>query len=109
VRTTHEAVVGTVEVWHAEDGWGVLRTPDGVSVWCHFSHVVADGHRELPAGDRMRFDHETPGQDGCDGRVLTAAQPVADDGSVTPMTGMQPAHDMSGAYASELTIVFDEG
>ena len=108
MRATHEAVVGTVEVWHAEDGWGVLRTPAGLSVWCHFSHVVADGYRELLAGDRVRFDYETPGQDGCDGRVLTTAEPVADDGSVASASGVPQPQDMSGAYATELTIIFDD-
>jgi cold shock CspA family protein len=85
MRTPHEAVVGTVEVWHAEDGWGVLRTVHGLSVWCHFSQVVADRYRELSAGDRVRFDYETPGQDGRDGRVATAVQPVANDGSVSSL------------------------
>ena len=108
MSSTHDAVIGTVEVWHAEDGWGVLRTPDGVSVWCHFSHIVADGYHEVSAGDRVRFDYETPGQDGCEGRVLTAAHPVADDDSVSPRDAAPTPPDMSGAYRSELRIVFED-
>jgi CspA family cold shock protein len=100
MREVHAAVVGTVEVWHAEDGWGVLRTPGGLSVWCHFSHVIAEGYRELSAGDRVSFDYETPGQDGCEGRVLTAAAPVADDGSVAAAAGT--SQDMSGAHTNVL-------
>ncbi|MCA1713286.1 MAG: cold shock domain-containing protein, partial [Actinobacteria bacterium] len=84
------------------------RTPDGASVWCHFSHVVADGYRQLSVGDRVRFDYETPGQDGCDGRVLTAAQLLDDDGSVPSASELPAAQDMTGAYASKLTIVFDD-
>ncbi len=104
--TTHDAVVGIVEVWHTEEGWGVLRTPDGLSVWCHFSQVLCDGYRQLSAGERIRFDYETPGQDGCAGRVLTTALPGDADGSF-PTTSAPPPPDISGAYASKLTIEFD--
>ena len=42
-----EAVVGTVESWSDEDGWGVLRTPAGLRVFCHFSHIAMPGYRSL--------------------------------------------------------------
>lgn len=107
VRTPHDPVVGSVDVWHPEEGWGVLRTPDGLSVWCHFSQVVLDGYRELLPEERVRFDYETPGQDGCDGRVLTAAQPAGADGPVPP-TPSPPPQGTSSAYRSSLTITFDD-
>jgi cold shock CspA family protein len=37
VMRHHAFVVGTVQEWYGEEGWGVLRTPDGLSVFCHFS------------------------------------------------------------------------
>jgi CspA family cold shock protein len=58
------AVVGTVEAWHDEQGWGVLRTPDGLSVFCHFSHIEMDGYAALTAGASVWFDYAIPGQDG---------------------------------------------
>ena len=74
--TPHAPVTGTVEVWHAEHGWGVLRTPDDVAVWCHFSQVEMEGYRSLEPGQRVSFDYETPGQDGYAARVLTSVKPA---------------------------------
>lgn len=52
----------------------MLLTPDGPTVFCHCSDV--DRYKTLTPGSRVSFDYETPGQDGCDARVLTAARPV---------------------------------
>jgi CspA family cold shock protein len=76
VRTPYPPVTGTVRDWSDEEGWGVLLTPDGLTVFCHFSHVTGAGYRTLTPGSRVFFDYETPGQDGCDARVLTSARPV---------------------------------
>lgn len=76
MRTPHPPVVGTVEAWHGENGWGVLRTPDGMAVWCHFSQVEMDGYRSLEPGQRVFFDYEVPGQDGYEARVLTSVKPA---------------------------------
>lgn len=76
VRTPHGPVTGTVVEWHATDGWGVVRTPDGLRAWCHFSHVQVPGYRELIPGSRVVFDYETPGQDGYPARVLSMVRPV---------------------------------
>jgi CspA family cold shock protein len=72
---SHEPVLGTVREWSNEDGWGVLLTSDGLTVFCHYSQLEMDGYRTLAPGSRVEFDYETPGQDGCDARVLTAARP----------------------------------
>ena len=74
--TTHERVTGTVQEWHNDEGWGVLLTPDGLTVWCHYSDLVMDGYRTLAPGSSVTFDYETPGQDGYDGRVFTAVHPA---------------------------------
>ncbi|RPA59555.1 cold shock domain-containing protein [Gordonia oryzae] len=57
--------MGTVRVWHSEDGWGVLdsvTTPGGA--WAHFSEVVGDGFRSLSPGQEVEFEYENKGQDG---------------------------------------------
>jgi cold shock protein len=76
MRAPHERVSGTVRDWYGEEGWGVVLTPDGLTTFCHFSDVEMDGYRTLSPGDRVEFDYETPGQDGCDARVRTSARPI---------------------------------
>lgn len=105
MSTPHPPVEGTVFAWHDEDGWGVLRTPDGLDVWCHYSQVLVAGYRSLRPGDRVTFDYETPGQDGYPARVPTSAVPIgrlrqSDDGSA--------AVTAEGAYGSELHITWDD-
>ena len=104
------AVVGTVEVWHAGDGWGVLRAPDGLSVFCHFSHVDAPGYRELHPGEPVVFDYSTPGQDGCDATVLPAARVALASGENPPLRrpSAEEIDDSTAAYRSGLTISWDD-
>lgn len=109
MRTPHEAVVGHVESWSDEDGWGVLRAPDGRSIFCHYSHVDLAGHRTLTPGSAVYFDYEEPGQDGCDARVLTAALPAVTSGVNLPLTRPPGyAAEESTAYDSGLAIVWDD-
>lgn len=98
------AVLGTVAVWNDEEGWGVLRTPDGLTVFCHCSHVAMDGFRTLEPGQRIFFDYEVPGQDGCDARVLTAARPGS---NTAPLTLNRKSAGPGGGYISNLMITFD--
>jgi cold shock CspA family protein len=110
MRTSFPPVVGTVDAWHGEDGWGVLRTPDGLTVFCHFSDVEADGYVELSVGSSVWFDYETPGQDGCDASVVTAARPGAANldvplGTLVPKVFEPP----SSAFRSRLTITRPDG
>ena len=105
-RTAHDPVIGVVEVWHEDEGWGVLRTPDALSVFCHFSQVEGEGYRTLVQGSSVWFDYETPGQDGCDGRVLTAARAGSAD-PTRPLGTNTTAEDPSAAYQSTLTIKLD--
>jgi cold shock protein len=65
MREKHGPVHGQVRLWNGEEGWGVL-VPDDTSleVWVHFSQVDLPGYVELSAGQRVRFEYETPGQDG---------------------------------------------
>ena len=106
VRSTHDAVTGVVEVWHSEQGWGVLRTPGGLSVFCHFSHVEMQGYRELIVGEAVHFDYVIPGQDGCDAAVLTRACPAG--GTSVSQVPSTPPSEEPGPYSSRLTITFDD-
>jgi CspA family cold shock protein len=102
-------VVGTVEVWHDEEGWGVLRTPDGLSVFCHFSNVEIEGYAYLTEGTAVWFDYITPRQDGCDASVLTAARPDAARTDV-PLGQLVPKKFAGprSAYVSSLKIKFND-
>jgi [ribosomal protein S5]-alanine N-acetyltransferase len=60
-------VVGTVDWWSTEEGWGCLtahEAPGGVFV--HFSEIVGSGDKNLRPGERVEFDLEDypHGQDG---------------------------------------------
>ena len=94
---------GTVRVWHAEEGWGVLdsaATPGGC--WAHYSAVLVPGYRQLEAGAVVEFTAEAAEQDGYAFRAVEVwpadQAPVAssDEGSGGP-----------SAYRSTLTLTFD--
>lgn len=58
---------GVVKVWHDDEGWGVIESPElpeGESVWVHFSALAMDGFRSLSAGQAVRFTCERFDQDG---------------------------------------------
>ena len=60
-------VVGTVEWWSDEEGWGCVgadEAPGGAFV--HFSMIEGDGFKTLRPGERVGFDleHYPHGQDG---------------------------------------------
>ena len=47
---------GVVRVWHAEEGWGVIDSPDCPGgCWAGFSEIVAEGYRSLNVGDHVTF------------------------------------------------------
>jgi len=60
---------GSVKVWHEEEGWGVLESPDVPGdVFAHFSEIDAKGYRSLKPGSPVEFEYEDAvpgGQDGC--------------------------------------------
>jgi CspA family cold shock protein len=110
MRFSHPPVVGTVEIWHREGGWGVLRIPDDLTVFCHFSDVEAEGFVELRAGESVWFDYETPGQDGCDARVLSAARPGTADSDV-PLGRLAPriSEIPRSSTQQTVTITYPDG
>lgn len=60
-------IVGIVESFDEDEGWGVLIAPDLPSgCFVHFSNIEMEGYRRLRAGQKVRFTYEEPGflQDG---------------------------------------------
>jgi len=52
-------VRGTVKSWDDEEGWGVLVSPDVPGdVFAHFSHIDAEGFRDLEEGAPVDFEYE---------------------------------------------------
>jgi CspA family cold shock protein len=56
---------GTTKAWHAEEGWGVIESPDlADDVWVHFSDILGEGYRELASSEPVEFRYEEREQDG---------------------------------------------
>ena len=57
--------------WHAEQGWGVLDSPDTPGgCWAHFSNLDMPGYRALSPGQEVQLDWETAEQDGYGYRAI---------------------------------------
>ena len=55
---------GTVKWFNSEKGFGFIEQDGGgPDVFAHFSHIAADGYRELQEGQRVSFE-VTRGQKG---------------------------------------------
>ena len=94
---------GTVRVWHAEEGWGVLDStaaPGGC--WAPYSAVLVPGYRELAVGATVEFTFETAEQDGYAFRAVEVWP--ADQ---VPVRSGFDASGASAAYDSTLTLTFD--
>ncbi len=58
-------VEAVVRVWHQEEGWGVLDSPETPGgCWTHFSNIQMESLHELRRGQRVALVWEEPGQDG---------------------------------------------
>ncbi len=47
---------GTVKWFHAEKGYGFIRSDDGDDVFVHFSAIQGDGFKSLDEGQEVEFD-----------------------------------------------------
>lgn len=93
---------GSVRVFHAEHGWGVIDGPDVPGgCWVHFSAIAVGGFRELTRGQHVSFRAEAASQDGF---TYRAVKVWADD--VEPPDELR-TEGGSAAYRSVLTLTFD--
>ncbi|MFV0134158.1 cold-shock protein [Streptomyces sp. HMX87] len=104
-----DGITGRVLEWHGEEGWGVLVSdalPD--RVWAHFSVILADGFRELTAGQcvtfsGVTFSAEETEQDGFRRRAVRVRPR-----SGGPAGPHRRTHEETGpGYSSALDITFD--
>ena len=97
------AVEARAREWHDEEGWGVVEAPETPGgCWVHFSHVDLAGYRSLTGVDTVELEFREVPQDGyrfTAVRVRVPGQPA----------GAPPASGADGAYASTLTLEFDDG
>lgn len=97
------ASIGSVAIWFADDGWGVIESPDTPGgCWTHYATVDTAGYRSLPLGATVEFEWEQPGQDGYPYRavhVRPATSPPADSAGTEPVTR---------TYRSSLHITRDD-
>ncbi len=56
-------MTATVKWFNDRKGFGFAETPDGKSVFCHYSDVEATGYKSLKEDDVIVFDlyEDTPG------------------------------------------------
>jgi cold shock protein len=77
------AVEARVRVWHDDEGWGVVDSPETPGgCWVHFSHVDIEGYRSLRGVDTVELEYREVPQDGyrfaaVRGRVRVPGQPPA--------------------------------
>ncbi|WP_433788464.1 cold shock domain-containing protein [Actinoplanes sp. CA-252034] len=97
------ASVGSVRIFHADEGWGVIDGPDVPGgCWVHFSVIAMDGYRELTDGRHVSFRYEAASQDGFDYRAVK----VWTEG-VEPPDEPRAEGGGSAVYRSMLTSTFD--
>ncbi|MDP9792329.1 CspA family cold shock protein [Catenuloplanes nepalensis] len=88
-----------IREWHADEGWGVIDSPDTPGgCWAHFSAAAAPA--VFRPGQRVHLEWESPGQDGYPFRAIRfwpAGSPPRDRPPAAPGT----------AYSSSLSLSFD--
>ncbi|WP_052847144.1 cold-shock protein [Streptomyces avicenniae] len=99
---------GIVHRWDDEDGWGVIRS-EAVpgDVFAHFSSIASapSSFRSLDVGEPVTFTWEQAAQDGFSYRAVTVRS--ARDGADADADEDED-DDLSGGFASSLTVVFDD-
>ncbi|TDK26390.1 cold shock domain-containing protein [Arthrobacter crusticola] len=59
------AALGEVSYWSAEEGWGVISSPETPGgCWVHFSAAAESGFRDLEEGQLLEMDYERVEKDG---------------------------------------------
>ncbi|GLY04065.1 MULTISPECIES: cold-shock protein [Actinoplanes] len=95
------AVRGTVRLWDADEGWGVVDSPETPGgCWAGFSAVAVAGYAALDAGDQVMLEWEAARQDGWAFRATRLWRHGTEPVERTRSAG-------GGAYRSTLTLTFD--
>ncbi|MEU3612920.1 cold shock domain-containing protein [Streptomyces sp. NPDC006872] len=66
-------VIATVREWYAEEGWGVLDSPETPGgCFGHYADIRTTGHHTLSPGQQVDLTWEAPGfkQDDYDYRAV---------------------------------------
>jgi cold shock protein len=94
---------GEVRIWHDEEGWGVVDSPETPGgCWAHWSAVAVYGFASLHTGQLVELEWESAQQDGFEYRAVR----VWPRGAQPYERPIQPIR-RSTAYESSLTISFD--
>lgn len=94
---------GVLRSWVEEEGWGVIDSPGTPGgCWVHLTHLAGAAR----VGEALEFTFEPADQDGYRFRALRA-WPAGDPPRRAPGTSV--FNDRSGAFASTLTLSFDDG
>lgn len=94
---------GVVRVWHDDEGWGVIDSPETPGgCWAHYSCVLVPGCRSLRAGESVTLDYESFEQDGYPFRANELWPAGQEPYRTEPETGS------SEAYSSTVTITSDD-
>jgi CspA family cold shock protein len=97
---------GEVRVWHDEEGWGVIDSPETPGgCWTYYSDIaMPDQYLKLDAGQLVELEWESAQQDGFDFRAVRV-WPRGEEPYDRPPT---PVSEGSSAYRSWITITFDD-
>ncbi|WP_320068355.1 cold-shock protein [Micromonospora sp. RTGN7] len=85
-----------VKTWNSEEGWGTVALDHvELTVWVHYSHIAAEGHRSLAPGQQVQCHHEVPGQDGYPARAVeVSARQAGRYSSVLVRSKVTLEHDL---------------
>ena len=97
---------GEVRVWHDEEGWGVIDSPETPGgCWAFYSTVAIAGFQKLSDNQLVEMEWESAQQDGFDYRTLRV-WPRGEEPYDSPPPA--PVSEGDTAYRSTLTIYFDD-
>ena len=105
---THPPVRGTVRSWNAEEGWGVVDSPQTAGgCWVHFSAVQVPGWQELEPGTGVELLWVDADQDGYLYRALSVRPDGVDPAYERPVAPQAGTGSEVAAYTSSSAVTFD--
>jgi len=102
---THPPVRGTVRSWNAEEGWGVVDSPQTAGgCWVHASAVQVPGPQELAPGTGVELLWVDADQDGYLYRALSVRPDGVDPSYERPAAPQAGSGAEAGAYGGALGL-----